>query len=91
MGCCGKIKKLKNIVHGLSSYTIEKTTGIPLAKCLHTDDRIRICQTCPDNDWRNNGKSLWCGICDCFIPGKARVEVEKCPGTVDKWKEADLI
>ncbi len=85
MGCCGKIKtglgKAKNIAHGLGSYVIEKTTNRKIAKYEFTDDRIRTCQQCDFRKWI--GRTLWCSICDCFVPGKARVESEKCPK--NKW------
>lgn len=68
-------RKAKNIATGL----INLATGV---KYEFTDGRIRICQKCKDNYWI--GKTLWCSICKCCIPGKARVPDEKCPK--DKWK-----
>ncbi len=77
MSCCGKtIKKVKNIAIGYSNLVAD-------IKFEFTDDRIRACQQCDKNYWI--GKSLWCSICKCFIPAKARVEDEKCP--LGKWKE----
>lgn len=85
MGCCGKAKKgilkVKNIVHGLGSHAVEKITNIQIAKCKSTAARVRICQKCEHNKWI--GKTLWCSICNCFVPGKARVESEVCPK--DLW------
>lgn len=28
---------------------------------------------------QNTGKNLYCRICKCYIPGKARIDDEKCP------------
>lgn len=67
MGCCGKIK---NIVKGNVAYVV----GI---KYEFTDGRVRICQKCDFNYWV--GRTLWCRICKCFVPAKARVKEEKCP------------
>lgn len=33
----------------------------------------------------DTGKNIYCRICKCFIPGKARIDEEKCPK--DKWNE----
>ena len=80
MSCCGKaksvIEKAGNIVTGYTNYV----RGV---KYEFTDSRIRICQKCAKNYWIK--KTLWCSICMCFIPGKARVEGEECP--LGKWKE----
>ena len=82
MGCCGKtVKRVRNIAIGLSGHAIEKMTGIAVMKYEFTDDRIRACQKCEHNYWR--GRTLWCGICKCFVPGKARIADEKCPE--GKW------
>lgn len=67
MGCC---KKIKNIAIGYTNLA----RGV---KYEFTDDRVRACQKC---DWRYwIGRTLWCRVCKCFIPAKARVENEKCP------------
>ena len=76
MGCCGKGKKIKNIVHGFTSLALEKAAGVKFLKCEYTDDRIRICQKCDYREWR--GRTLWCKVCGCFVPAKARVANEKC-------------
>jgi len=84
MGCCDKTKsavvsiatKAKHIVQG----NVRALLGV---KYEFTDDRIRVCQTCDKNYWL--GRSLWCSICKCLIPAKARVEEEKCP--LSKWPE----
>ena len=74
MGCCNKAKKVlikgKNIVKGNVALAI----GI---KYEFTDSRVRICQKCEYNYWI--GRTLWCSICKCLVPAKARVEDEKCP------------
>jgi len=75
MGCCGKaVKKAKNIAIGYTNLVV----GV---KYEFTDSRIRICQYCEKNYWIK--RTLWCSICKCFIPAKARVEKEKCPE--NKW------
>lgn len=78
MSCCSKaksiLKKGKHIVIGYTTLVF----GI---KYEFTDDRIRICQHCEKNYWIR--RSLWCSICKCYIPAKARVAEEKCP--LDKW------
>ena len=80
MSCCGKAKKIlkkgKNIVKG----NVALARGI---KYEFTDGRVRICQKCDYNYWI--GKTLWCSICKCLVPAKARVEDEKCPK--DKWSK----
>lgn len=78
MGCCQKAKKVlykgKNIVKGYAALVRGK-------KYEHTDERIRICRTCKGNYWLK--RTLWCSICKCYIPAKARVKNEKCPK--NKW------
>ena len=75
MSCCGKaVKKVGNIIKGNAALVMGK-------KYVYTDGRVRICQKCEKNYWI--GRTLWCSICKCFIPAKARVEDEKCP--LDKW------
>ena len=77
MTCCGKTKqKIKNIAIGYTALATGK-------KCEGTDARIRVCRTCEHNYWIK--KTLWCKICKCYIPAKARVLEEKCPK--NKWKE----
>ena len=76
MSCCDKkIKKAVNIVRGNINVIRGK-------KYEFTDGRVRICQKCEKNYWV--GRTLWCSICKCFIPAKARVKEEKCP--LDKWE-----
>lgn len=74
MSCCDKkttvARTAKHIVQGYAALLWGK-------KYEFTDGRIRICQRCTDNYWI--GRSLWCSICKCFIPAKARVEAEECP------------
>ena len=78
MSCCGKTKKTvnkaKNITKGFTALARGK-------KYEFTDGRIAVCRKCEKNYWIK--KTLWCGICKCYIPAKARVEDEKCPE--NKW------
>jgi hypothetical protein len=80
MGCCGEkireaLRKGKNIAVGYANLARGK-------KCEFTDDRVRACQKCDKNYWIK--RTLWCSICKCFVPAKARVENEKCPE--GKWE-----
>lgn len=74
MGCCDKTTSVariaKHIVQGYAALLRGK-------KYEFTDDRIRVCQVCEWNYWIC--RSLWCSVCKCFIPAKARVEAEDCP------------
>lgn len=79
MACCGKqindaTKKVGNIIKGYHRYALNKTYEF-------ADDRIRVCQRCEKNYWI--GRTLWCSICKCFVPAKARVEDEQCP--IKRW------
>lgn len=82
MGCCDKNKsavvsiatKAKHIVQG----NVRALLGV---KYEFTDDRIRVCQACKLR--YEIVRSLWCSICKCFVPAKARVEAEDCPK--GKW------
>lgn len=80
MTCCGKIKQtkqtVKNIAQGYKNLAIGK-------KYEYTDTRIRACQKCEFNYWI--GKMLFCSICKCPIPAKARAEENTCPEK--KWKQ----
>lgn len=67
MGCCGKAKQ---IVEGYVNLVRGK-------KYEFTDDRVRVCQKCESNYWIK--RTLWCSICKCFIPPKARVKENTCP------------
>lgn len=82
-GTCGKVKKAAttglHVAQGFTSLAVEKTTGQEVMKYEKTDSRIKICRTCEFNRWRNNNRSLWCKLCGCFVPAKARVKDEKCP------------
>ena len=75
MSCCGKtIKKGVNIAKGFTALAMG-------TKYEFTDSRVRTCQKCDKNYWL--ARQLFCSICKCFIPAKARVKDEKCP--LDKW------
>ena len=77
MGCCGGAKKKAvNIAKGYVALARKK-------KFEFTDDRVRTCQDCDYRKWL--GKTLWCKICKCYVPAKARVEDEKCPK--DFWSK----
>ena len=82
MGCCNKAKKLtakaRNIVKGYTALIVGK-------KYEFTDGRVRKCQQCAKDDdgGYRLGRTLWCSVCKCLIPAKARVEEEKCPK--GKW------
>ena len=67
MSCCGKVKA---IAKGYTALAIGK-------KYEFTDSRVRTCQRCEENYWI--GRTLWCSVCKCLIPAKARVEEEDCP------------
>lgn len=74
MGCCGgTIKKARQIAEGYTNLVMGK-------KYEFTDDRIRACQQCDDHYWI--GRKLFCSICKCFIPAKARVEENTCPNNL---------
>ncbi len=84
MTCCGKkFKKAANTgLHIAVAYTglvVEKITGKERPKYKHTDARLAICRDCEFAWWRKNKKSLWCKLCLCFMPEKARIEKMKCP------------
>ena len=79
----GALIKGSHVVHGFTSLGVEKTLGKEFLKYARTDERINICRTCEFNDWSNDNKRLWCRVCGCFVPAKARVADEKCPK--GKW------
>ncbi len=76
MGCCGgTTKKVRQIATGYANLAM----GV---KYEFTDDRVRACQKCEFNYWL--GRKLFCSICKCFIPAKARVKENTCPR--GKWE-----
>ncbi len=83
MTCCGKskivIQKGLHIAQAYTSLAVEKVTGKEVLKYGRTDERIAICRVCKFKNWKNNNKRLWCKLCGCFVPAKARIEKEKCP------------
>jgi hypothetical protein len=79
MGCCGK--KAKQILSKGKAIAVGYANLARGKKYEFTDDRVRTCQKCDKNYWIK--RTLWCSICKCFIPAKARVESEKCPE--GKW------
>ena len=73
--CCDKIRQAVNISKGfarLAADTLRVTRKAPA-----TDDRIRTCQNCKASYWK--GRTLWCKMCGCYVPAKARVDSEQCP------------
>ncbi len=71
MGCCGKtIKKGKQIATGYINLARGK-------RFEFTNERTKTCRECEFNYWIK--RSLWCSICKCFIPAKARVKENTCP------------
>jgi len=81
MTCCGK--KVKEVFDTAKAIAVGYTNLAVGKKYEFTDGRIKVCQKCEKNYWIK--KTLWCSICKCYIPAKARVESEKCP--LGKWKE----
>ncbi len=77
---CKSCKKAKNIVHGFATLGRDVIKGEN--KYEFTDSRVRICQKCDKRYWI--GRALWCKLCKCFVPAKARVPDEKCP--INKWE-----
>lgn len=77
MGCCGKIKNIAKGYTRLATDTIRVTE-----KYEFTDSRVRICQKCDERYWI--GRTLWCSLCKCFVPAKARVKDEHCK--LGKWE-----
>lgn len=78
MSCCGKAKSVLKKGKAIATGYTNLVRGV---KYEFADGRIRICQQCEKNYWIK--RTLWCSICKCFIPAKARVEDEKCP--LKKW------
>ena len=48
-------------------------------------DRLEELPPLPRHGKSKENRKLFCSICKCFIPAKARVADEKCPK--DKWNE----
>jgi hypothetical protein len=78
MSCCSKTKEVVTKTKHIAVGFVRLARG---TKYEFTDDRVRACRECPDNYWL--GRSLWCRICKCFVPAKARVKEEMCP--LGKW------
>ncbi len=84
MGCCGKIVKQTRKVTKQAMRIVEGYSNLVKGKRFEfTNERIRVCQKCGKNYWI--GKKLFCSICKCFIPAKARVEENTCPEK--KWRK----
>jgi len=88
MSCCGKPKQIAkqglHIVQAYMGLAIEKTFNKEVMKYKHTAARLQICRECKFVWWRNKQRSLWCKLCGCFMPAKARIEAIECPK--GKWK-----
>jgi len=78
---CKSCKKAKQIVKGFTTLAVDTVNGVD--KYEFTDERVRACQTCDDNEWIF--RRLMCKHCKCYIPAKARVPDEKCP--LGKWSK----
>ena len=78
MHCCGKntVQKGINIAKGFTALAVGK-------KYEFTDGRVRVCQGCSDH--YKIGRVLFCKICKCNVPAKARVKEETCPA--DRWPD----
>jgi len=78
MGCCGDktTKRIRQIATGYTNLFCGK-------KYEFTDDRVRTCQMCESNYWI--GGKLFCSLCKCFIPAKARAVENTCP--LGKWEK----
>ena len=84
-GGCKKIKdgirntpggrKILNIATGLTNLALRK-------KFPFTGERLEVCKGCEKGMFTKH--KLICGVCHCWIQGKARVEDEKCP--LGKWE-----
>jgi hypothetical protein len=82
MGCCDKTKStVRRVAKKAANIVKGNIRAMRAVKYEFTDDRVRECQNCEQNYWI--GRSLWCRLCKCYIPAKARVEDEQCP--LGKW------
>lgn len=84
MGCCGEakrgIKSTATKVRQIATGYINLASG---KEYEFTAERIRACRRCGDRHWIK--RALFCSICKCYIPAKARVEENTCPA--GKWSE----
>ena len=84
MGCCDKTKqKVRSAARTARQIATGYINLARGAKYEFTDDRVRICRRCDDHYWIKH--ALFCSICKCFIPAKARVEENTCP--LNKWEK----
>ncbi len=78
MGCCGKAKqKVRSAVKTARQIT---TGYVNLARGKEyefTKERVRTCRKCDDHYWIKH--ALFCSICKCYVPAKARVKENTCP------------
>ena len=84
MDCCEKIVEQVKKVTKQAGQIVEGYSNLVKGKRFEfTNERIIICQKCKKNYWV--GKKLFCSICKCLIPAKARVEENTCPEK--KWRK----
>jgi len=82
MSCGGCGKKLTKFLAEKPFHIIKGFTALAAGKEYEfTKDRISECEKCEKKVMV--GSMLFCSICKCFIPAKARVKEEKCP--LGKW------
>jgi hypothetical protein len=81
MACCGKkIKKAVEIGKLIAEGYGNLAKG---EKYEFTGGRIKVCRECDKNYWIK--RRLFCSICKCYIPAKARAKDAECP--LDKWND----
>lgn len=80
MSCCDK-RKIRKIVGKIKNIIVGNVRAFGGVNYTFADDRERECWKCKESYWIL--KSVWCKICKCYIPAKARVKEEKCP--LNKW------
>ena len=77
MSCCEEIiKQAKQITEGYTNLARGK-------RFEFTNERKRTCRECEFKYWIK--RTLWCSICKCYIPAKARVKENTCPKK--KWRK----
>jgi hypothetical protein len=81
MTCCGKT--IKSALETGSQIAEGYTNLAKGKKYEFTDSRIRACRECDKNYWII--RRLFCSICKCYIPAKARAKDAECP--LDRWPD----
>ena len=81
MGCCGKGK---HVVRSAAKTARQVATGyanlVRGKEYDSTKERVRMCRRCDDHYWIKH--ALFCSICKCYIPAKARVKESTCPNNL---------